>query len=98
MFLPSKYAEEPPEDRLKPVSRLLRRKLRNSRLLADNQLNLRDEVGDELTVRRDRLEEGPSPLINLLFAFPQDWRISIWNACANVPYGMSLLCLSNFLR
>ena len=68
----SEHADESTEDQLKAVLRVLRRELRNGRLLADEELHLRDEVHDQLAVRAQRLADGVAPAGDLGVARAQD--------------------------
>jgi len=61
MVRSSEHADEPTEDLLKAVLRVLRRELRNRRLLADEKFHLGDEVHDQLAVRAQRLADGVAP-------------------------------------
>ena len=69
----------------KAALRVLRREVGHRRLLADEQLQLGDEVDDELAVRTQRLPRGrrasaPSSASLL----PRSGRIRPWKACARV--------------
>jgi len=71
LFLRGNDAEEPPEHHLESVLRLLRRKLRYGRLLADDELDLRNEVRYQLPVRAERASNGIAPLTELGVALAQ---------------------------
>ena len=71
VLLPCEYAEEPPENHLEAVLRILRRQLRNRRLFSDHELQLGNEVDDELTVRAQRLAQRIPPPAKLRLALAQ---------------------------
>ncbi len=48
---PGERADEPPEHQLEAVLRVLWRKIRNRRLLSDDELQFRDQVDNEPSVR-----------------------------------------------
>ena len=54
-------ADEPPKDQLKTSLRLLRRKLRHRWLLANDVLQFRDEIDDQLPIRLQRLPKRVTP-------------------------------------
>src|SRR5262245_56422961 len=61
MFPPGEHADEPPEHYLKTASRVLRRELRNRRLVSDDELELRDEVDHERPIRAQRFQQSVAP-------------------------------------
>jgi len=61
MVCAREHADEATEHQLKSPLRLLRLKLGNRWLLADDELQLRDEVGHEPTVQAQRLHKGLTP-------------------------------------
>ena len=61
MFQPREHADEPPEHQLKTPSRVLGKEIRNRRLVSDDQLQFRDEVDHEPSVRAERLEKRGAP-------------------------------------
>src|SRR5467141_1633868 len=66
-------AEEPSEHPLKSAFCLTRRKVRNGRLFPDQELKLRIEVDDELTVRAPCLAQCASPPAEFDIALGKDW-------------------------
>ena len=58
MLRPREDADEAPEHQLETALRVLRRKLRDRRLFADDELQFGDEVDHELPVRAQRLHAG----------------------------------------
>ena len=66
------HAEEPPEHQLKAVLRISRWQVWNGRLFPDNDLHLRDEVGNKLPTRTHRLRQGTPPLVHIRFALDED--------------------------
>src|SRR5205807_3530164 len=67
-----KHAEKTPEDQLEATLPFLLRELRNRRLLADDEGQLRDEIDHELAVRSKRIEQGGAPLAHLRVALAED--------------------------
>ena len=64
---------------------------RNNRLLADDI----SSSGIRLAISSPFVETTSrehSPLIDLLLAFTQNLGLSVWNACAKVLSGISLVC------
>ena len=57
MFRPREHADEAPEYELEPRLCLLRLKLGNRRLLADDEFQFWDNVGHEAAIRSQRLEQ-----------------------------------------
>src|SRR6266853_6229933 len=72
MLLAREYAKEAPEHHLETVLRVLRRQVRDRRLFSDHELQLRNEVDDELTVRAQRLTQGAPPSAKLRLALAQN--------------------------
>src|ERR1700730_9145319 len=71
VLLPCEYTEKPPENRLKTVLRLLRRRLRNRWLSTDHKLQRGNEVDDKLTVGAQRIAQCVPPPAKLRLALPQ---------------------------
>ena len=65
MFLAREHAEEGSEHEVEAALRFGRRKLRHRHLLAQHQLELRDQIDDELTVRTDSFTDLFSPAVDL---------------------------------
>ena len=65
-------AEEAPEHHLESVLRLFRGELRHRRLFADDELDLRNDVRNELPMRPERASDGVAPLLELGVALAQD--------------------------
>src|SRR5271155_103445 len=61
MFRPGEYANETPENEMETAFCLLRFKLRDRRLVSDNELQFRDEVGHEPCIRLERLQKRAAP-------------------------------------
>src|SRR3984957_13413608 len=61
MFRPGEYANEAPENELETALRLLRLKLRDGRLVSDDELQFGDEVGHEPCIQLDRLQNRAAP-------------------------------------
>src|SRR5438093_11733606 len=61
MFQPREHADEPPEHQLKTPSRVLGKEIRNRRLVSDDQLQFRDEIDHEPSVRAEHLEKRGAP-------------------------------------
>ncbi len=72
MLRPGEDAEEAPEHQLEAALRVLRRQLGDRRLLADDELQLRDEVDDELAVRPQRLAKRVAPRGQLGLALAEE--------------------------
>src|ERR1700676_5301667 len=89
VLLPCEYAEKPPENHLKAILRVLRRQVRNRRLFSDHQLQGGNEVDDQLTLRAQRLAQGPPPPTKLRFALAQKRADKALEAWARVAYRMS---------
>ena len=65
MLRPGEHADEPPEHQLETALRVLRRELRNRRLVSDDELELRDEVDHEPPIRAQRLTQRVAPAAQL---------------------------------
>src|SRR5271156_5460846 len=61
MFGPGEYANEAPENELETALRLLRFKLRNRRLVSDDEFQFGYEVGHELCIQLERLQKRAAP-------------------------------------
>src|SRR2546430_14377706 len=61
-----------PQHHLKTSLRVRRREVRDRRLRADDQLDFRDQVGDELSIRADRLPDRVAPSDEVRVAFAQN--------------------------
>src|ERR1700739_3879146 len=61
MFRPGEYANEAPENELETALRLPRLKVRDLRLISDDELEFGDEVGHEPCIRLERLEKRAAP-------------------------------------
>ena len=82
---PGEDAEEAAEDQLEAALRLLRRQLGDRRLLADDELQLRDQVDHELAVRTERGAERLAPRAELGSSpIASSGRTRPWKACARV--------------
>src|SRR6202011_5758504 len=71
MLCSGEHAQEPYECHSKTVLRVLRRQFRDRRLFSDHELQLRNEVHDELTIRAQRLAQGIPPPAKLRLALAQ---------------------------
>src|SRR5689334_4973357 len=60
-----KDADEAPQGQLKTPLRVLRRKLRDRRLVSDDQLQIRNEVDYQPSVRAECLDELSAPTAHL---------------------------------
>jgi hypothetical protein len=72
MFRPGEDADKPPKHQLETSLRVLRRKLRNGRLVTDDELQFGNEIGHEPAVRAQRLQKGVAPTAKLGVAFPEE--------------------------
>ncbi len=72
MLLPGENGEETPEYHLETILPVLRRKLRNRRLLSDDEMQLRNQVDHDLTVRTKCLQQRSSPLADFRLAPGKD--------------------------
>src|SRR6516225_508125 len=70
--LPRECADESTEDQSEAALRILWRKFRNRRLHPDDELQLRNEIHHELTIRIERLADGSAPTAQLFFVLRQD--------------------------
>ena len=71
-MLPRECADESTEYQLEAALRILWRKFRNGLLLPDDELQLRDEIHHELTIRTERLADCIAPTAQLFFVLRQD--------------------------
>src|SRR5271167_1845137 len=71
MLCPSEYAEESSEHCLKTPLLFLWREFWDRQLFSDHELQLRDKVNDELTVRAERLAQGIPPPAKLWLTLAQ---------------------------
>src|ERR1700726_5308418 len=71
MFRPGDHADKPPKDQLETSLRVLRRKLRDGRLVTDDELQLGNEIGHEPAVRAERLQKSVAPTAKLGVALPE---------------------------
>src|SRR5258708_941386 len=71
MLRSGEHAQEPQECYLKTVLRLLRWQLRDRQLFSEHELQLRNEVHEELTVRTECLAQGIPPPAKLRLALAQ---------------------------
>src|SRR5579863_9272406 len=61
MFRPGEYADEASENEPETAFRLLRLKLRDRRLVSDDELQFGNEVGHEPCIQLERLEKRAAP-------------------------------------
>src|SRR5271170_3914895 len=71
LLLMREYAKETPEYILEAVFGIVRRQVWNRRLLSNDELEFRNEVHDELTIRAERLAEGIPPSTQFHLALTQ---------------------------
>jgi hypothetical protein len=71
MFRAREYADEAPEYELEPRLCLLRLKLRNRRLVADDEFQFWDNVGHEAAIRSQRLKQRVPPARQLGIALAE---------------------------
>ena len=64
--------DEPPKHQLETSLRLLRRKLRHRWLLADDVLQFRDEIDDQLPIRLQRLTKRVTPFAQVCFVLAEE--------------------------
>src|SRR6185503_7221980 len=72
MLGPSEDSQKPSEHQLKPALRVLWRQFRDHGLVADDDLQVGDEIHHELSVRSERLMERLSPTTQLVVALGQE--------------------------
>ena len=72
MFRPREHADEPPKHELETSLRVLWRKLRDGRLVTDDELQLGNEIDHEPAVRAQRLQKGVAPTAQLVVALPEE--------------------------
>src|SRR5438093_13478859 len=65
MVRSGEHADEPTEYQLETSTSVLGSELRNRRLIADDELELRDEVDHEPPIRAQRLHQGVAPSTQL---------------------------------
>ena len=61
MVRPGDDGDTAPNDKLKTPLRVLRRSLRDGRLISDDQLQFRNQINDELAKRVQRFAESLAP-------------------------------------
>jgi hypothetical protein len=71
MFRPGEYGNESPEHELKTTLCLLRRKRRDRRSFADDELQFGDEIDHEPSVRAECLQKGMAPARQLGLALAE---------------------------
>src|SRR4029077_18345001 len=59
------------QDQVEPASRILRRKIRNRRLVSNDERQLRDEIGNQTTVQTERFTQRIAPRRQIRFALAQ---------------------------
>src|SRR5260370_6469207 len=72
MLRPSERCEETAENQLEAALRISRREIRDGWLFPDDELLLRNEADDQLAVWSERLGQGTTPLLHVLFALDED--------------------------
>src|ERR1700731_5225279 len=72
MFRPGEHADKPPKHHLETSLRALWRKLRDGRLVTDDELQFGKEIGHEPAVRAQRLQKGVAPTAKLGVALPEE--------------------------
>src|ERR1700720_4998003 len=72
MFRPGEHADKPPKHQLETSLRALWRKLRDGRLVTDDELQLRDQIDHEPAVWAQGLQKGVSPTAKLGVALPEE--------------------------
>src|SRR5262249_52295091 len=71
-FGPGKDTHEPAEYAVEAISRVLGSEIGNRRLRPDHELELRNQLGHEPSVRTQRLLKGIPPLTDLRVALTKD--------------------------
>ncbi|EDT07166.1 hypothetical protein BgramDRAFT_6103 [Paraburkholderia graminis C4D1M] len=71
MLGPREHTQEATEHPMKQVLRILRRQIRNGRLLADDERKLGNQVHHHLAIRRERLHQLFAPGLDLRVAFAE---------------------------
>ena len=84
MLRSGEHAEEAPEHQLEAFLRILRRKVGNRRLLADDELQVPGQDHHELAVRTKRLPQGVAPALSSASLLLSSCRTRLWKACASV--------------
>ncbi len=72
VLLPREYAKEAPERHLEAALHVLRRQVRDRRLLSDHELQLGNEVDDELSIWAQRRAQSIPPPAKLLLALSEE--------------------------
>src|ERR1700692_4701468 len=72
MFRPGEHSDKPPKHQLETSLRALWRKLRDGRLVTDDELQLRDEVDHEPAIGAAGLQKGVTPTAKLGVALPEE--------------------------
>src|SRR6185437_3569300 len=72
VFRLGKYADEPSKHDLKTSLRFPRRQFWHWRLLADDELQFRDEIDEELSVRTKRLTKCVSPFAQVFLVLAEE--------------------------
>jgi hypothetical protein len=72
-MLPREHLSKATEYQLEATLRISWWKFRDRRLLADNELQLRDQIHHELAVRTERLLDCIAPATQFVFILYQDW-------------------------
>src|ERR1700722_569189 len=72
MFRSGEHADKPPKHQLETSLRVLRRKLRDGRLVTDDELQLGNEIGHGPAVRAQRLDKSVAPTAKLDVALAEE--------------------------
>src|SRR5260370_35078007 len=70
---PGERGEKAPENQLKAALRVTGRQLRDRRLVADDELQLRNQIYDKLPVRAQCFVKGLAPSNQLRIALAKPW-------------------------
>src|ERR1700757_1376522 len=73
MFPSSEHGEKAPENQLKAALRVKGRQLRDRRLVTDDELQLRNQVDNKLSVRVQCFAKGLAPSSQLWIALAKKW-------------------------
>src|ERR1700752_648492 len=73
MFRPGEYADEATDNELETALRLLGLKLRDRRLVSDDELQFGDEVGHEPRIQLERLQKRAAPDRQFSVALAEEW-------------------------
>ena len=85
MLRPGEHSQEAPEHQLEASLRVLGGSSGTGRLLADDELQLRDQVHHELPIRTQRFTERLTPARRVRTSlFARSGRTRLWKACAKV--------------